>query len=211
MPATISVNGLYQYDNTIFDNMLLPVQIDRNVLINYIIMECSELEILIPNPNTLKIMIETWSFSRLHSWERLYESTVQDYNMIHNYDRYEDWTDSGSRTGNRHANRNENETSSASAKGNSETKKPGYNESDGLVTTETVDTTGSSNGRVSNTASDTIQEDEQSNGEHRGHLYGNIGVTTAAQMLQGERDIQAYDVYMAITDEFKRKFCAVVY
>ena len=50
-----------------------------------------------------------------------------------------------------------------------------------------------------------------SDGEHKGHLYGNIGVTTAAQMLQGERDINTYDVYKAIADEFKRKFCICVY
>ena len=98
MPATLSVNGLYQYDNTLFDGLVLPPMMYKAVQINYIISECAELETTITDPNTLKIMIESWSLARLHSWQRLYESTVQDYNMIHNYDRYEEWTDSNDGT-----------------------------------------------------------------------------------------------------------------
>ena len=83
--ATLSVNGLYQYDNTLFNNMVIPPAMNKAALINYIIMECAELELVITNPETLKTMIESWSLARLHSWIRLYESTVQDYNMIHKF------------------------------------------------------------------------------------------------------------------------------
>lgn len=178
MPGTMSVNGLYQYDNTLFDNMVIPPAMNKAAMINYIIAECAELEVLIPNPETLKVMIESWSLSRLHSWIRLYESTVQDYNMIHNYDRHEEWKDHG------------DGTSGASGT----MSKAGYN-SGSMIPIEASGSTGE------------VHNDTT----HEGHLYGNIGVTTAAQMLQGERDINAYDVYMAITDEFKRKFCVCVY
>ena len=174
MPTTLSVNGLYQYDNTLFDGMVIPPAMNKTVLINYIIMECAELEILIPNPDTLKILIESWSISRLHSWIRLYESTVQDYNMIENYDRTEEWTDQGS--GQNHA----------------KNYKAGYNSGNTVL-------------------SDNTDGDGWQHQQHNGHVHGNIGVTTAAQMIQGERDIDGYDVYMAITDEFKRKFCVCVY
>lgn len=178
MPATMSINGLYQYDNTLFNGMVIPPAMNKAVLINYIIAECAELEIIITEPETLKTMIESWSISRLHSWVRLYESTVQDYNMIHNYDRYEDWDD----------------TNTGNNKANGQLSKAGYNIGETVVA-EGTDSTG----YVHN------------EGHHKGHMYGNIGVTTAAQMIQGERDISDYDVYMAITDEFKRKFCACVY
>lgn len=174
MPATLSVNGLYQYDNTLFDGMVIPPAMNKTVLINYIIMECAELEIMIPNPDTLKVLIESWSISRLHSWIRLYESTVQDYNMIENYDRYEDWNDDGN------------------SEAHGKNYKAGYN-----------------------AGATVLSDNNDGNGEqhnhHKGRVHGNIGVTTAAQMIQGERDIDGYDVYMAITDEFKRKFCVCVY
>lgn len=190
MPATMSVYGLYQYDNTLFDGMVLPPAINKPTLINYIIAECAELEISIPNPDTLKIMIESWSLSRLHSWTRLYESTVQDYNMIHNYDRYEDWTDTG----------NTNGTVNSGGSRDVTEKKAGYNGGGTVVAGETNESMTSNSGNF-----------QYQSGEHKGHMYGNIGVTTAAQMIQGERDINAYDVYQAITDEFKRKFCVCVY
>ncbi len=174
MPGTMSVNGLYQYDNTLFDNMVIPPAMNRAALINYIIAECAELEVLITNPETLKIMIESWSISRLHSWIRLYESTVQDYNMIENYDRHEDWNDDGN------------------SEAHGKNYKAGYN-----------------------AGATVLSDNNDGNGEqhnhHKGRVHGNIGVTTAAQMIQGERDINGYDVYMAITDEFKRKFCVCVY
>ena len=178
MPATISINGLYQYDNTLINGMVIPPAMNKAALINYIISECAELELAIPRPDTLKIMIESWSLARLHSWIRLYESTVQDYNMIHNYDRYEEWTDHGDGT--------------SGATGT--TSKAGYN-GGSMVPAE-------ASGSTVEVHNDTT---------HEGHLYGKIGVTTAAQMLQGERDINTYDVYMAITDEFKHKFCVCVY
>lgn len=174
MPATLSVNGLYQYDNTLFDGMVIPPAMNKAALINYIIMECAELEVCITNPDTLKVMIESWSISRLHSWIRLYESTVQDYNMIENYDRTEEWTDKGK------------------GEAHSKNYKAGYNAGATVL-------------------SDNNDGDSKQCSKHEGHVHGNIGVTTAAQMIQGERDINGYDVYMAITDEFKRKFCVCVY
>ena len=182
MPAKISVMGLYKYDNTLFSGMVLPSAMDKNVMINYILMECSELEVLIPDPDTLKTMIESWSISRLHSWERIYETTVADFNMLHNYDRYEDWTDTGSGTG--------------TGKSSTQLNKAAYNNRAPVITDKNdTDSTTSTTTR----------------GTHNGHLYGNIGVVTSTQMLEEARQMYLFDVFQAITDEFKRKFCVVVY
>ena len=182
MPGTMSVKGLYDYDNSLFTGMVLPSALDQSVMINYIIAECADLEVSITNWETLKVMIESWSISRKHSWERMYESTIQDYNMIHNFDRYEDWTDNSNGTG--------------TGKNSAQVNKAAYNKTDPvLAEKQTTDAT--TNTTTHNT--------------HKGHLYGNIGVTTAAQMLTEERKLAEYDVYMAITDEFKRKFCLCVY
>lgn len=182
MPGWMSVKGLYDWDPTLFNGLQIPAPMNKNIMINYIIAECSDLEVAITNPDTLKIMIESWSLARLHSWSRLYESTVQEYNMTHNYDRYEEWSDAGQ--------------GSSAANSNTTNSKAAYNNSNPVVSDKQ-----NQNGNSSTTT----------NSSHRGHMYGNIGVTTAMQMIKEERDIDTYDVYMAITNEFKRKFCIAVY
>lgn len=43
------------------------------------------------------------------------------------------------------------------------------------------------------------------------HTKGNIGVTTTQQMLQAERESALYNVYDAISQDFQRRFCLLVY
>ena len=48
--------------------------------------------------------------------------------------------------------------------------------------------------------------------DHTGHIYGNIGVTTAAQMIAGEMDIRTrFNLLDVICDSFKDEFCVQVY
>ena len=84
---------------------------------------------------------------------------------------------------------------------------PGYN-SNTLVTAgkNTAARTVQTNGSVTHTP------DGESDTEiYDNHLYGNIGVTTAAQMIQGELEIRRNDIYNIITNEFRRRFCLLVY
>lgn len=48
-------------------------------------------------------------------------------------------------------------------------------------------------------------------GEHDGHLYGNIGVTTSQQMLESELDIAEWNLYEHIADIFIKELCIMVY
>lgn len=59
------------------------------------------------------------------------------------------------------------------------------------------------------TDSDTISGNTRN--EHRGHLYGNIGVTTSQQMLEAELKVAAWNIYEKITDLFLDEFCIKVY
>lgn len=235
MSATLSILGIFNYREDVLDGLSVPEGLERGILIDYIMMECSELEILYPNPDLLKTLIGIWAKNRAHSWERLYQTTVQNYNMIHNYDRYEEWSDTGNR--NRSGNNNEtisshgSDSSNSSANGNGTTNnsstqitnKPGFNVSDGLVATESISNAGNgsstehSSSQISGVTDTRTQrgttetENESNTGKHSGHLYGNIGVTTAAQMLTEERELYKWDVYAAITQEFKERFCVMVY
>lgn len=94
--ATISLLGIYEYDPSVLDGLQIPSGMDRNILIPDLLAECAEFEILYPEPNTLKTIISSWSGHLLPVWSRMYEVTKLAYNPIENYDRIEDWTDTGS-------------------------------------------------------------------------------------------------------------------
>lgn len=68
---TLSVLGLYTHDNTIFNNMVIPANVDRETLINKILMECAEFEILYPDAEFMALAIENWSKSMLPTWNKL--------------------------------------------------------------------------------------------------------------------------------------------
>lgn len=49
------------------------------------------------------------------------------------------------------------------------------------------------------------------NGEHEIHAHGNIGVTTTQEMIKEQRSIDLFNVYDIIIEDFKMRFCILVY
>lgn len=95
MTATMSVLGLYNYDDTIFDDMVFPEAMtttEKTDTINNIILECAELEVLYTNPAFMKFAIQTWSRKELPTWIRVYNASIAEYDPIENYNRYEEST-----------------------------------------------------------------------------------------------------------------------
>lgn len=102
MPATMTTYGLYNYDPTLFDKLRVPQGIDKQTVINQIILDTWELELLYPTPNFLKNAIGFWSDTNQDIWQKLWESEHFDYNPIWNVDGdiYEDGTAYKNRAGN---------------------------------------------------------------------------------------------------------------
>lgn len=98
MPATMSLLGLYNWDNSILDGLRAPVGVDKSVLVNNLLRECAELEILYPQPEALKFFVGEWAKERLPVWEKLAATLKFEYDPISNYDRKEEWTDTSSGT-----------------------------------------------------------------------------------------------------------------
>lgn len=113
--ATLSILGLYDYDPTIFEGLTLPTAADitndadkvanpwvpvKQDLVEYLLMECAELECLWPSVPTLKKMIGIWSKARQPVWKALYNTLLYKYNPIWNKDGVieETRSDSGSDT-----------------------------------------------------------------------------------------------------------------
>lgn len=93
---TMSLLGLYRYDDTIFEYLELPEGMtsdDKDILTNNLLMECAELETLYTDPDFMKWMIGIWSAKELPTWQRVYNAAVAEYDPIENYNRYEESTE----------------------------------------------------------------------------------------------------------------------
>ena len=96
--SLLTVEGLYNYDNTLFDGFNVPEGLVKQIAIDAILMRTRELEILYPDFNYMKTRITIWSNKYQINWKKLYDTTVLEYNPIENYDRMEDWTDTDDET-----------------------------------------------------------------------------------------------------------------
>lgn len=226
--ANISPLGLFNWDNTIFDLMVIPEELNRETLINNLLAETAELEVLYPNPTVFKNLLGIWSAKELPVWDKLYDTTQFEYNPIENYNRYEEGvhgdTDTHTHTGtDTHTDTTTHtgqDTTSANGKdehyisafdtvasGNDDgLQKQTRDESEGSTTT-TYGSTNTNNGGI--TYGKTITDTNQ--GSHAIHAHGNIGVTTTQKLIKEERAIDLFNLYDIIIESFKMRFCILVY
>lgn len=83
---TLSVLGLYNYDDSIFSTMQLPEGVDRDILTDNILMECAELEVLYPDSDFMKTAINRWSAKEVNIWSKLNEIWNTEIDVSNEYD-----------------------------------------------------------------------------------------------------------------------------
>lgn len=294
MDTLLSIITMFNYDPTIFDNMVIPEELDKDIITDNIMLELGELELLYNDPAMMKFAIGRWSAKELKKWKDLYATTVLEYNPIENYNRTEEFTDaetrnlSKSNTQTRNLAGTNNETRDLAGT-NNETRNlavtsletrdlttgiigvtdttdndvqggsnvntkevSGYNSATlateskdtqtlgatnnktvhtettqdgtdaGTVNTATTDTgtdnrattdTGTVNTTISDTGTVVDAGADTGTVETRrtGNAKGNIGVTTAQQMIEEERAVVQFNIYDYIVDSFKKRFCILVY
>jgi hypothetical protein len=198
MRSTLSILGLYQYNTNIFDDMEIPDGLDKDVLIDNLLTELAEFEVLYPDAEFLQSLIGRWSRKELPVWQKLYNTTLLEYNPIHNYDRTEEWTDTTD------VKQNVSGTSDANDTADVQTKVAGYND-DELVDKNANYSTSTTS------AKDNVDTTSNTTNVKNGRAYGNIGVTTTQQMIQAERDVVKFNIYDYIIESFKQRFCLLVY
>ena len=185
--ATISIIGLYRWDPTLFDDMIMPsfekdgitYTLDRDTLKNSILMELGELEVIFPNAPAMKEMLGIWSSSRSSTWSRMYEVLVSPYDPFINIKRDEL----------REITQQRNLSGSYKGKVNAwNSMTPVDHDSSDTTDTGTVKTT-----------------------EHF-HVEGDSAITDAQDVLKKEMEVrEKFNMYDIITEEFKRRFCVMVY
>lgn len=216
--AKITLIGFNNYmsstNDDLFKYLELPAGIDKDTLINNILLRGGEFETLYADPYFLQNMIGIWS----KKWQRTFSKWVKalsvNYEPLYNFDRHELYSDK--RTQNESGQRTENataqDTSTSSGSGTTTNTVSAYDAS--TYQPHDQSTSSSSGNNTSNAitnASGNDKRDLNENIVHEGHLYGNIGVTTSQQMLRDELDIQLWNIYEHITDLFLNEFAIYVY
>ena len=93
----LSIAAIYNYDNTVFEGLEMPEGINKQNVIDEIILQCADLELLYPDVETLKRAITIWSNGNKIKWEKLYHTMTVEYNPIWNVNADITETGSGSR------------------------------------------------------------------------------------------------------------------
>ena len=86
MNSYISILGLYSYDGTIFDDMVLPEGMDHNMAVDEILLRCADLELLYPDADFMKYAISHWSKANSYNFAKMFNTTQLEYNPIWNKD-----------------------------------------------------------------------------------------------------------------------------
>ena len=208
--ATLSVMGLYQFNNKIFDGMVIPNGVDKELLINNILIECAELETLYPNDEIFKLVVDNWSAKELPTWEKLFELFNMEYNPLYNVDAYETITEERDLTydhentdthnlTHKHDNTetqdithtiDETETNSTSGfnsdafQNHDKSVRDGSNNDGGTIVNDGVD-------KDTGTLKTNGQDTDKGTITTTNRRYGNIGVTMTQQMIEREMDVRA--------------------
>lgn len=91
----LSIMGMYEYDNSLFDGLDVPTYtdknnvvhvVDKNKVIQSILLNCAELEILYQNLDTMKLAIGVWSAAEQDTWKKMYATVMMEYNPLWNVD-----------------------------------------------------------------------------------------------------------------------------
>lgn len=83
--SKLSILGLYEADNTLFNNMVLPDGVDKDTLVAEIISECADMEVLYPDADYMKMLIGYWSGGMLDNWQKMYDALSQNYDPLNSY------------------------------------------------------------------------------------------------------------------------------
>ena len=216
MPGTLSVQGLLSFDPTLFDTMPLPDGLDRETVVGTIVYECAPFEVLIPQPELFKRLLNLFAQRRLPVWQKLYESTVQRYDMLADTEttRQYSGSDTDTRTPDLTRTRTPDLTTEGQNSGSDtvEQKVSAFNSAD-YANREKQTTTLGTNNKVHSTGTDTETETgTEKTVRERGTSEHTTGRSRpAAELLQADREAALFDVVHFIATDVKCNFCIMVY
>jgi len=228
--AKITLTGqeiwLKRNNQSVFDLLNLPSGINKDDVCDNIMLECGEFETVYSDPHFMRAAVGTWSNKHYRTFYKWIEALNLEYNPLENYDRIEDWTDTGNKTNS--VDFTDDTTTKTTGKTTSEGDSEQNGDTEDLVSAfdsssyqesqkHVIDTDEKHSDEVNSET--TLENDSKQNTEgsedsenvHTGRIHGNIGVTTSQQMLQSEIDIARFNIIQEITNLFATELCILVY
>ena len=217
---------LQKNNHSVFDLLTLPDGIEKDNVVDNIVLECGEFETLYSDPYFMRSAIGVWSNKHYRTFEKWINALNLEYNPLENYDRQEDWTDTGDEntkvkfTDDTTTETDSSTTSEGSSNQNGNTEdlvsafdSSSYQESEKHVIDTDEDHTDevTSNTTLTNDSEQNTEGEKDTIDKHTGRIHGNIGVTTSQQMLQAELDIARFNIIQEITNLFMTELCICVY
>lgn len=236
--SKITLIGFHRYfeasDRDLWEYLSVPEGIDKETLVANIMMRGSEFECYYGDPEFMHDAMKIWSRKWYWTFDKWLKAINIEYDPLYNYDRHEEWTDDSTGAHNETENRTENKevsdildsTQSSTGSDKIETKtenkvsafdSSSYQPKDLTESESESSTKADTTGKDSRAITDETGIDRTTDGTdsrnniHKGHLYGNIGVTTSQQMLQSEIEVAMFNLYDNITDVFLREFTIPIY
>lgn len=196
--AWLSILGMYNYDESVFDGFRTPENVDKDTTIQTILLECAELELIYPDFETMKNAITLWTNKEFAIWEELQKTREYEYNPIWNKDGIVTETESSL------FNKDRTGKYNGTGSGVNTEYVQGFNENNWA---------GATKSEGSNSANATENEESTDTGEiERTRIeQGNIGVTTTQRMIQEQREVVVFNTMEYILSSFKKRFCLLIY
>lgn len=196
--AKITLIGFSNYDEHFWDGLTVATGIDKDILINTILMNGGEFEVLYSDPNFMKSLFPVWSSKWMHTMERWVKLLAVDYAALDNYDRHEEYTDTTTNAG------TTTDNTSNTFNGTTEGKVSAFDSSDYQPHDHTTaGNTSTVNGTVSASSNGTLV--------HDAYMHGNIGTMSSQEMFNREVDVLKINMYNEIANLFLSEFAIPIY
>lgn len=206
----LTLGGLYNYDNTLFDEIVIPDNVDKSTLIGEIMRQAGGNESRYQDPNVLKQMINIFFKSNEWTFSELWKTTEYEYDPLVNYDLEISET--------RKREENNDRTRKVENSGNNTTKSSetmensvsAYNVSDYSPKDKTK-----TDGTNENTAKSSGTETENNKGDGTEtvtrHEKGDNSARSTQYMIKEQREIVNFNWYQIVADEFENELTIPLY
>ncbi len=236
----LDIMALYNHDQTLFSAFQVPTSITwvehgpdgdtthtetipytKQNIVDNILLECAELEVVYPDSDYMKLAIGVWSAKRLYTWQRIADVLYRKYDPFVNMNRHEwrttleDRNLAGSETPNLtdRETRNLAGTNDSTVTGNvnafNDSSANGVQRDKVTTDQDTTDTgtvTNTHTGTVNTTDTGTVTTTDDY------HIEGDSAIRDAQDIIRLETEQRlANDMIDIIIEDFKKRFCLMVY
>ena len=206
----LTLGGIYNYDNTLFDDIVIPDNADKEVLITEILRQSAGNESRYQSPKLLKQMIE--NFFKTNEWKfsELWKTTEYEYDPLVNYDLEISET--------REREENNNLTRSVESTGNNKVKSSdtiensvsAYNVS-GYSPKDKTETAGTNENTAKNRGTETENKKGDGTETVTRHEKGDNSARSTQYMIKEQRDIVNFSWYQIVANAFEDELTLPLY